>query len=131
LLDIGIGDERGKPPDAAEPGLALDDDGYYWFLHPLFEQLHAESGQYIDLYGDASFSGPGLDALERMLTRARRLIEAQPDTWRVRTATQLAPVRCDIHKPVKRKEFMRLIGLWEQVVDRARATGRAVLCFGD
>jgi len=131
MLDIGIGNERGKPPDAEEPRLALDDDGYYWFLHPLFEQLHAESGQYIDLYGDASFTGVGLDALERMLTRARQLIESQPKTWQVHTGTQFAPVRREIHKPVKREEFLRLIVLWEQVVDRARKTGRSVICFGD
>jgi hypothetical protein len=131
MLDIGIGDRPGKPPDPEEPGLALDDDGYYWYLHPLFEQLHAESGQYINLYGDALFTGNGLDALERMLTHARQLIASQPKTWQVHTGTQIAPLRREIHKPVNRAEFLRLIDLWEQVVDRARNTGRSVVCFGD
>lgn len=124
MLDIGVGYAVGKPPTATEPGLALDDDGYYWFLHPLFEELSGATGQYIDLYGNAAFAGPDLDALGRMLSAARRLIEAQPKSWEVHTGTQ-------VYKPVDRAEFLRLLGRWEQVLERARQTGCPVVCFGD
>jgi hypothetical protein len=93
MLDIGVGYAVGKPPMPVEPGLALDDDGYYWFLHPLFEELQASTGQYIDLYGDAAFVGANLDALGRILSAARRLVEAQPKSWKVHTGTQMLPVR--------------------------------------
>ena len=78
MLDIGVGDALCQPPDPDEPSLGLEDDGYYWFLHPLFERLAGETGQYIDLYGDALFAGPDLLALSRMLSEARRLVGPSP-----------------------------------------------------
>jgi len=131
MLDIGVGYEAGKPPAATEPRLALDDDGYYWFLHPLFGELWTATGQYIDLYGDAAFTGPDLDALERTLTTARGLVEGQPESWEVHTGTQTAPVRREVYRPVERAQFLRLLRVLEQVIERARQTGRAVVCFGD
>ncbi len=56
----------------------MEDDGYYWFLHPLFVALAEETGQYVDLYGGARFQGQDLDALERALASSRQLIEVQP-----------------------------------------------------
>jgi hypothetical protein len=131
MVSIGVGDELGKPLAVTEPQLALNDDGYYWFLHSLFGELHEATGQYIDLYGDAVFTGPGLDALERILSKARRLVAVQPEAWEVHTGTQELPVRREIYKSVERAEFLRLLGVWEQAVARARQTGRAVVCFGD
>src|SRR4051812_13925815 len=131
MLDIGVGSEIGKPPEAAEPRLGLGDDGYYWFLHPLFGELWAATGQYIDLYGDAAFAGPDLDALERTLAAARAAVEGRPESWEVHTGTQTAPVRREVYRPVERAEFLRLLGVWDRVIERARQTGRAVVCFGD
>jgi hypothetical protein len=130
MLDIGVGYAVGKPPTATEPGLGLD-DGHYWFLHPLFEELRTATGQYIDLFGDAAFAGPDLDALGRMLSAAQRLVEAQPESWEVHTGTQVLPVHREVYKPVERAEFLQLLGRWEQVLERARQTGRPVVCFGD
>src|SRR5262245_50339246 len=103
MLDIGVGDALYQPSDPNEPSLGFEDDGYYWFLHPLFEGLMVETGQYIDLYGSAMFAGPDLAALGRMLTEARRQVEARPESWEVQTA--VAPV---LHQQVSRDEFLRL-----------------------
>ncbi len=131
MLDIGVGNAAGKPPIPIEPILTLDDDGYYWFLHPLFEELRAATGQYIDLYGNATFTGANLDALDGILSAAQRLVELQPECWEVHIGTQVLPVQKEIYKPVKRTEFFRLLGLWEHVLERARQTGHPVVCFGD
>ena len=112
-----------EPSVGGKPSVSLDDDGYYWFLHPLFEELAAATGQYIDLYGYAAFAGPNLDALEGMLSSARRLVEAQPESWTVDTGTQLPPVH--------RADFLRLLGIWDEALARARQTGRPIVCFGD
>jgi hypothetical protein len=48
-LDIGIGNGTSLSPVNGELSISLDNDGYYWFLHPLFEDLRAATGQYIDL----------------------------------------------------------------------------------
>jgi hypothetical protein len=76
-LDIGVGDGSSPVPIRDEPLLSLNDDAIYSFLHPLFERLRWETGQYIDLYGDASFSDWRLATLKRMLAQARVLAEVQ------------------------------------------------------
>ncbi|MGL6096740.1 MAG: hypothetical protein ACRC7O_13210 [Fimbriiglobus sp.] len=131
MTDIGVSDGIRHPPDPNEPSLSFADDGYYWFLHPLFERLRTETGQYVDLYGDAIFAGPRLTALGRMLAEARQLVEAQPEFWKVHTGTQLLPTRREVFQPVERAAFLRLLGVWEQTVQRAEKSGRAVICVGD
>lgn len=148
-LEIGIGYGSSLVPLQGEPSLFLDDNGYYWFLHPLFARLQAETGQYIDLYGYASFIGDSLVALERLLSEARILIGAQPDTWNVCVGTQILPKGKDLIKveggkivdnwesgkeildAVHRDQFLKLIEQWQKVIARAKELGRAVVCFGD
>jgi hypothetical protein len=132
MLDIGVGDTFYQPSDPNEPSLGFEgDEGYYWFLHPLFERLAAETGQYIDLYGNAMFAGPNLAALGRMLAEARRLVEAQPVSWQVHIGTQFSPTHREVFKAVERAEFLRLLGVWEHAARRAGELGRSVICFGD
>src|SRR5262249_41976809 len=126
MLDIGVGDALHQFPDSNEPSLGFEDDGYYWFLHPLFERLAAETGLYIDLYGSTMFAGPHLAALSRMLSEARRWVKAQPERWRVRPT---APP--EQRQGVSRREFLRLLSTWESAVSRAQELRRAVTCFGD
>jgi hypothetical protein len=56
------------------------DEGYYWFLHPLFEELRAETGEYINLYDRAVFSGDSLEALARTLSAAHSLVAGHPES---------------------------------------------------
>src|SRR5205807_406471 len=90
--------------------LFLEDDGYYWFLHPLFERLRGETEQYIDLYGDASFMDGALLALERSLVEARAVIESQPDAWEVHVGTQIIPTEKDLFKVAGSK----IAGQWRK-----------------
>jgi hypothetical protein len=148
-LAIGIGAGSSLVPVQGEPSLFLDDDGYYWFLHPLFGKLQAKTGQYIDLYGDASFLGESLAALEQMLLEARSLVESQSETWDVHVGTEIRPKGKDLFKlegskvvgnwehvkelfnAVQREQFLELIAQWQEVVARAKELGRPVVCFGD
>lgn len=148
-LDVGIGDGKSLIPVQNEPSLFLEDDGYYWFLHPLFERLRTETGQYIDLYGDASFGEANLSALEQVLKEARALVESQPVAWEVHVGTQIIPKGKDlfkvvgaeivgnwenvqeIYKGVERNQFSELISQWQMITARARVLGRPVVCFGD
>jgi hypothetical protein len=130
-LDIGVGDGSSLVPVQGEPSLWLEDAAPYWFLHPLFERLAAVTGQYIDLYGDASFAGEQLAALKQMLTEARRLAESQPGPWEVHIGTQMSPVHRELYKRLDRGVLLDLIAAWERVVVRAEQLGRPVVCFGD
>ena len=130
-LDIGVGDGTSPVPLRDEPSLSLDDDAVYSFLHPLLERLRWETGQFVDLYGDASFAGWRLAALKRMLVQARALGESQPETWEVHVGTQLAPALRDLWRPLNRSVFLDLITRWERIVERAEELDRPVVCFGD
>lgn len=130
-LDIGIGDGASFIPQQGEPSLQLDNDGYYWSLHPLIEKLHEETGQYIDLYGDASFSGASLPALEQMIAEAEKTVQTQPASWQVHIGTQMRPERKELYEVVHKDQFMTLLQKWRQIVARAKELGKPVVCFGD
>ena len=130
-LDIGVGNGSSFVPVQGEPSLGLGDDAPYWFLQPFFERLAAQTGQYIDLYGDASFAGVQLAALKEMLTEAQRLTESQPDSWEVPVGTQVSPVRQELSKRLDREVLLNLLAAWQRVVVRAEQLGCPVVCFGD
>lgn len=139
-IDIGIGDGLSFSPCANEPHFALADDGYYWYLHPLFEDLRTATGQYIDLYGDASSSSNDLGALANTLKGMRKLIETQPERWEVCTGQELVPYQRKTRSrghmkamfaAVEKCQFLLLMDQWETVVARANELNRPVVCFGD
>src|SRR5262245_51246580 len=130
-LDVGVGDGSSLVPIQGEPLLWLEDDAPYWFLYPLFESLAAQTGQCIDLYGNASFAGEQLAALKGMLTEAQRLAESQPGSWEVHVGTEVSPVHRELYKRLNREVLLNLLATWEHVVARAEQLGRPVVCFGD
>lgn len=130
-LDIGVGNSRSTALCRDEPLLCLDDDGYYWFLYPFIEKLRAETGQYVDLYGIASFQGDERLALARVLAEARSVAEAQPEFLGIHTGTRLHPVEERISHTVERHRLLELLTHWQIVVDRALELERPVICLGD
>ncbi|MBS0260824.1 MAG: hypothetical protein JSS02_02610 [Planctomycetes bacterium] len=130
-LDIGIGGGGSCVPRPDEPSLQLHNDGYYWFLQPLFAELRSETGQSIDLYDDSTFSGTGLAALERVITRAIALVQTQPACWQVHTGTQMHPEFQELFEEVRQDRFLELLHNWQEVISRARNLDRPVVCWGD
>ena len=82
-VDVQPKAEMPRIDDNYEHICSFEDDGYYWFLHPLFEELKQRTGQYTDLYGCAAFSGHTLNELKSSITGATQLAQLQPDTWEV------------------------------------------------
>ncbi len=130
-VGIGVGDHSSFEFLGGEPSTGFDDDGYYAYLHSRFESLAAKTGQYIDLYGYATFEGESLNALATLIADARREIERRPESWDVHISTQIAPVRKEIYSTVRREEFLTRLAEVETVIARARATGRPIVCVGD
>jgi hypothetical protein len=129
-VDIGIGDGTSMLPVAGEPSLGFINDGYYWFLYPYFEHLRSGTGQYIDLYGDASFSGSALDALDQMLLTVRDIVLSQPPTWQVCTGSVL-PEQEKVYQMVNRDTMLKKLDLFAGVISRAKELGCPVVCYGD
>jgi hypothetical protein len=132
-LDIGIGLARQLHPDPSEPVVHVE-LAEYEFMYPWFERLHAQTGEMIDLYGDARFDGPALDSLSTTVAMIRSEVESQPRSWRKTIAQATYPNRPghpveDIQ--VHQGPLLELVIRWQAVIDRARETGRPVVCFGD
>jgi hypothetical protein len=133
-VHIGVGRKDGASfwPLSREPWISLYfEDGCYWFLHPFIQDLANETGQYIDLYGDAAFEGRNLTALRRMLKAARAAASLQPDSWNVHVGYQTKPVYQEVQRPVEREQLLSLLDAWERIIDRAEQLKRRVVCFGD
>jgi hypothetical protein len=77
-VDLVVTQNKKAPFYREEWSLHFDDDGYYWYLYPLFEDLYTATGNMIDLYGDARFERHHFSRLRRMLAEACEKIDQQP-----------------------------------------------------
>jgi hypothetical protein len=130
-VTIGIAIDANSLAMRPKPTVTFDDDGYYWFLHPPFVDLASQTGQYIDLYGDASFAGPALDALGDTVERARRLVQGQPEAWQVHVGTQTAPVPGELNSAVERSTLWQVLERLGEIVAIAKGQNGRVVCLGD
>lgn len=72
--------------------ISLDDDGYYWYFHSFFAELFRQTGQNIDLYDNAAFTGSEIAMFEAAMNRARDTALEQPECWEVHVGNETAPV---------------------------------------
>jgi hypothetical protein len=132
-LDVGVGRGRQLSPDPNEPVLHVELPEYE-FMYPWFERLHALTGTMIDLYGDARFEGQALDSLAETIAEIRHELESKPRSWEnvVAEATYPnQPQRRPENIKVQRAPLAELLDRWQEIIARARETGRPVVCFGD
>ncbi len=136
-LTIGMAVEGTQPVElAAHTRVDLDDDGYYWFLYPLFERLASETGQMVDLYDGATFAGPSLVAFRRVVADARRLIAPMPEQWDVQTGMDIGsyaqPIPpTPVYATVRKDRFLGLLRRLDELLDEAVRLGGRVVCLGD
>jgi hypothetical protein len=129
-LDIRVRTSKGASLDAN--GIALEDDGYYWFLHPLFERLRDECGKYIDPYGDALFSRDDFARLRRLIGDAELLTRKEPRrAFPVRIGKQLHPVVKDVYAEVDRAKLLDLLRRFRALIDEAERCDGVIECLGD
>jgi hypothetical protein len=103
--------------------LKLSDDGYYWYLYPIFETLYSRTSQMIDLYGDAEFDQDHLQELKQALSIARTLVLQQPDNWLVYSG--------GVYSEVQKTTFLSLIEQIEAMAEYAIREGGVIVCLGD
>ena len=121
------GQADGDPP--AE--LSLEDDGYYWFLHPWFERLRAQCGKFLDLYGDVVFTADDFPRLRQLLDDASASAREQPASWEVCVGQQTRPMPRKIYHSVRRDQLMALLDDLRSIVSQAERTGQQIECIGD
>ncbi|HAH46207.1 hypothetical protein [Gimesia sp.] len=109
-------------------GIYLEDDGYYWFLFPFFQDVWEQTGKIIDLYDDAVFSANELPVLLAILERASAEAREQPDEWDVRIGWRGDDA---LMSTVTKSELQALLTKLIDLVTEAQSSLCAVVCFGD
>ncbi len=125
-LEVGI--QNGKETNYR---LSLEDDGYYWFLHPLFEKMANSIGIYIDLYGHAQFKKDNIVYLESLLKEAYLMILDKPDYWDVHTGTQTAPIEKEIYSKVSKSQFIEKLDVLSSMVSEVKNSDSKMVFSGD
>jgi hypothetical protein len=100
-------------------------------MHPLLEELATRTGQYIDLYGGASFAGEDLMALREIVERVGQEVATMPEKWDVQVGTLLVSPPTPLYAPVEKGEFHRRLSDLGQLVDDAIMQETMIRCIGD
>jgi hypothetical protein len=127
-LAIDISIEGGE---GANYQMSFDDDGYYWYLHPMFEELRDRTGIYIDLYGDATFNRGNISQLESLINKANDLLKKEPDEWKVQTGFQTHPSKKAIFQKVTKKTFENKLKTLSAMVEAVKNSTAKLVLFGD
>lgn len=129
-MAVGIGLSRSGPISKADysAGVAFDDDGYYWHLYPYFEEVVKQTGQMVDLYGDAIFDVKHLPDLLATLKRAAASVRKRPKEWKVRIGWR---GQDEVFEKVTKVTMQRMLRDFIALVKLAIETKRKVVCFGD
>jgi len=130
-VDLVVTENEEVPPYRQELSLRFDEDGYYWFLYPLFEELYALTGNMIDLYGNATFEAETLPFLQEMGEKARLKVARKPKNWDVRIGYQYTPKKEPILKTVNRQRFLSMLDQLDKMIDWAIKHNEKIECLGD
>jgi len=129
-MSLSIGLSRTGPLVNADysAGVCFDDDGYYWSLYPFFERVWKQSGQMIDLYGNAVFQPEQLPDLLAILEEAATSAAQKPEEWDV-----LVGCRGEekIYCKVSKSRLQQILGDFIVLVKLAMVEGKNVVGFGD
>jgi hypothetical protein len=114
-----------------ESSLHLNDDGYYWFLHPAFIEIKESTGQMIDLYSEAVFGSSSLPLLREFVARVEDSIRGRPDHWQVSVGHQLQPEIKEMLDEISKPKLIELLKRFIEIIDFAVANDENVICIGD
>ena len=132
-LDIGVGDQWNYLPDPNEAQVHLEEEHFNLF-QPWLERLRIQTGQTIDEYGDARFSGDQLTNLTELIREIRREIAQYPGQWEQLTGYAKVQGERELverRRTIVKTHLLNILATWDQIIERARETGRSVVCFGD
>jgi len=127
-IDIELFQPKGTSTDLSARKFELHDGGIYWYLFPFFERLGNQTGQLIDLYGNAKFSAENISLLDSILREALKSLELQPDVWEQKTGEQIRPVRKTLTQKISKKDVSSFINSLHNLLEKA-VKGRGVVTF--
>ncbi|MCB9748006.1 MAG: hypothetical protein H6755_06335 [Candidatus Omnitrophica bacterium] len=108
-----------------------DEEGYYWFLYPLFKELKERTGLSIDLYEDACFQSESFIHLKTLIEKAREMVSVQPDNWDVCTGEQTFPEEKKLYAKLNKKRFNEILDKLDSMIRIAEEEKEQILVCGD
>jgi hypothetical protein len=110
---------------------SFEPEAYYWFLYPLIEKLRDSHRKYIDLYGGCEFTPQELGLIRELISDAERLVQQQPNRFRVHVGTQTDPVKREIYAEVDRSSFLEFLASLTSAANRCSQCGKSLHFYGD
>lgn len=123
-----------QDPDSDAPGpdsLTIEDDERFWALFPHFKRLEEVTGQMIDQYGEAQFSGEARKALLSCLLEARLALSTGTA---YSTVQRTEPSDAPGGRPLERAalcELLETLDLLVSLVRLAESEDKYVMFLGD
>ena len=111
--------------------LSFEDDGYYWYLYPLFEKLYKSTGSYIDRYGDCEFNKGSINQFNTLVREAKKMLENQPNKWAVHCGTQTQPVKKEIYHKISKTELLKRLEILLVAINKIKENGGKLVFTGD
>jgi hypothetical protein len=136
-LDVYLQKDATLPRTGGDSKLVVkfEDDGYYWFLYPLFKRLEQKADKTIELYEDAFFSGDSLNLLNMTVCEAIMLISYQAEIWEECVGTIVYVGKRKIEKKkysTVRKETLELMLInLKDAIKEAKDRNLGIFFFGD
>ena len=108
-------------------------DADYWYLWPtMIKQIKDQTGELIDLYDDAEFSGESLVKVERIILNELDYLQKKKEKrWDVHVGTQLQPTKKEIFKTLVKMDLEAKLQRFLMIVQQARVKNEKVVCLGD
>lgn len=125
-LDIGI-----KTEEKTHYKVSFEDDGYYWFLHPLFEKMASSIGFYIDLYGSAQLKDANIAQFELLLKEAYAMVSEKTDYWEVHTGTETYPIKKEIYNKISKLHLINKLDILSSMASEVKKGNSKMVFEGD
>jgi len=133
-VNIGLYDPNAWPPDSGRKSLVVS-NGVSCYLSPHFERLAVPTGQMIDRWSVARFSGDLLPFLDSALGKILEELEQsdRPAQWEQKTAELFENGECfgQTTEPVSRQEVLFFVCSLRELVAEAIEIRGVILFSGD
>jgi hypothetical protein len=131
-VDIVLSVNGKAPVWREETSIRLSDDADYWYLWPrMINDLKNQTGELIDLYDGAEFSGQNLDILETLVGKQLLDLSSKEEEWEVHVGTQTHLVKKEIYKKLIKRELQLKLAKLLFIVGLAKEQSEMVICLGD
>jgi len=108
--------------------LSLQDNGVYWYLYPYFLNLFKRTGEMIDLYGIARFTGNTLLEFDSTLADLIKTVIAQPDEWDQKVGTLIKPEKKVLYERIAKSDVLATVNLLKKITSEG-IKNNAVIVF--